>query len=137
MPMGGIPGAVGGGGTIGVSNVEMSHGFGFGGNPGAPALPTAAMGGFSPSIGLLQSVDMKSLDNYMEQQVAAMTTAGMPSTTAVAAQFANVQSQAATGAQQPSGGQTKSWIYRGFGYFINGVDEDGLGCHVCEGSLKC
>jgi len=99
MPMGGIPGAVGGGGTIGVSNVEMSHGFGFGGNPGAPALPTAAMGGFSPSIGLLQSVDMKSLDNYMEQQVAAMTTAGMPSTTAVAAQFANVQSQAATGAK--------------------------------------
>eukprot|EP00751_Fragilariopsis_kerguelensis_P009278 CAMPEP_0170789678 /NCGR_PEP_ID=MMETSP0733-20121128/19890_1 /TAXON_ID=186038 /ORGANISM="Fragilariopsis kerguelensis, Strain L26-C5" /LENGTH=645 /DNA_ID=CAMNT_0011136859 /DNA_START=55 /DNA_END=1992 /DNA_ORIENTATION=+ len=97
MPMGGIQGAVGGG-TTAVNNVEMSHGFGFGGNPGAPALPTAAMGGFSPSIGLLQSMDMKSLDNYMEQQVAAMTTAGIPSTSAVAAQFANAQSQAAMGA---------------------------------------
>ena len=81
MGMGGMPGPVVGVPTAahayhGVTS-DMTHGFGVGGNPGAPALPTNTMGSFAPSIGLLRSLDMKSLDNYMEQQVAGMSTTGM------------------------------------------------------------
>jgi hypothetical protein len=85
----GVGGCVGGGGA-GVSSGDMSNGFGFGGNPGAPALPIGAMAGFSPSLGLMQGMDMKSLDNYMEQQVAAGMAMGMPP--AAAAQMANARS---------------------------------------------
>lgn len=91
MNMGGISGAMGAmGGGAGVSSGAMSNGFGFGGNPGAPALPAGAMAGFSPSLGLMQGMDMKSLNSYMEQQAAAGMAMGMPP--AVAAQMANGQS---------------------------------------------
>jgi hypothetical protein len=96
MGMGGTSGAmsgamgVGGVGGAGASSGDMSNGFGFGGNQGAPALPTGAMAGFSPSLGLMQGMDMKSLDNYMEHQVAAGMAMGMPP--AAAAQMANAQS---------------------------------------------
>jgi len=87
LPMGGVPGGVpghvsGGVAPVAANNAEISRGFGAGGNPGAPAFPPA-MGGFSPSIGLLQNMDMKSLDNYMEQQ-ATVGAMGMPSATTAA-----------------------------------------------------
>ena len=52
---------------------EAAHrGFGAGGNPGAPALPANAyaMGAnLPPSIGVLQGINMKSLDKYMEEKM--------------------------------------------------------------------
>ena len=56
---------------------DANHGFGAGGNPGAPSLPTNTTVAFPSSIGLLQTLDMKSLDSYMEQQ-----TTGAPTFTA-------------------------------------------------------
>ena len=54
---------------------EAAHrGFGAGGNPGAPALPSTTYGmasNLSPSIGVLQGLNMKSLDQYMEQKMTA------------------------------------------------------------------
>mmetsp|Transcript_22425 Transcript_22425/g.50069 ORF Transcript_22425/g.50069 Transcript_22425/m.50069 type:complete len:595 (+) Transcript_22425:69-1853(+) len=43
-----------------------NHGFGAGGNPGAPALPAQSMG---RSMGTLNSFEMKSLENYVEHRV--------------------------------------------------------------------
>eukprot|EP00536_Pseudo-nitzschia_multiseries_P016743 jgi/Psemu1/47558/gm1.47558_g len=75
FPSIGMPGTIGGVATnfanSGVAG-DANHGFGAGGNPGAPALPTNAMGSFLPSIGMLQSLDMKSLDSYMEHPTTAM-----------------------------------------------------------------
>jgi len=76
----GIPGAMGGISTnlpnSGVTG-DANHGFGVGGNPGAPALPTNTVGSFLPSLSILQSLDMKSFDSFMELQVTGMPAMAM------------------------------------------------------------
>ena len=100
MGMGMNLGAFGGGSTG--NNLDASHGFGGGVNLGAPAMPPM-MGGFSPSIGLLQGMDMKSLDNYMEQQ--GMMLSGI-SSTAAAASLKNTVASSAKKSLLPKEGST-------------------------------
>lgn len=75
---GGLPGALAGGYANSALLGEASHGFGFCGNPGAPALPGNTMG--PPSLGFLQSLqslDMRSWEGYMEQQATGIPLSGM------------------------------------------------------------
>jgi len=64
------------GGLPGPNALLNDHrGFGAGGNPGAPALPPTAgpygMGAsMPPSLGVLQTLNMKSLDKYVEEKIA-------------------------------------------------------------------
>ncbi len=66
LGLGGLPG------SSALLNEAAHHGFGAGGNPGAPALPPNAYGmgaNLPPSIGVLQGINMKSLDKYMEEKM--------------------------------------------------------------------
>lgn len=64
LGLGGLPGP----GAL--LNDTAHRGFGAGGNPGAPALPpTATFGNLGQSIGVLQNLNMKSLDKYMEEKM--------------------------------------------------------------------
>jgi len=67
LGLGGLPGP----NTL--LNDAAHRGFGAGGNPGAPALPHVGFGmaaNLAPSIGVLQGMNMKSLDKYMDDKMA-------------------------------------------------------------------
>lgn len=64
LGLGGLPGP----NTL--LNDAAHRGFGAGGNPGAPALPQYGMGAnLAPSIGVLQGLNMKSLDQFLEDKM--------------------------------------------------------------------
>ena len=62
----GLGGLQGTGGMLSDA-ANQNHGFGAGGNLGAPANPAATM---PTSLGVLQSLSMKSLDKYLEERLA-------------------------------------------------------------------
>lgn len=67
-------GGLGNSGGLVTEALNRNHGFGTGGNMGAPALSTAV---FPSSLGILQSLSMKSLDQYLENRLAEKI-AGLP-----------------------------------------------------------
>jgi hypothetical protein len=80
LGLGGLPGP-----SALLSEAAANHGFGAGGNPGAPALPSAlglqSLGvaqsiGVPPSFGGLAGLNMKSLDNFMEERIGGARAAG-------------------------------------------------------------
>lgn len=67
LGLGGLPG------PNALLNDAAHRGFGAGGNPGAPALPHSGYGvgaNFNHSIGVLQGLNVKSLDKYLEDKMA-------------------------------------------------------------------
>jgi len=88
--------SVGLGGMAGTSSLlsdaATNHGFGAGGNPGAPALSPAAMGLPSlggPSLGVLRDLNMRSLDKFLDEKMAgrSTTTLGSQAFATTAANF--------------------------------------------------
>jgi len=80
LGLGGLPGP----GAL-LSEAAANHGFGAGGNPTAPALPSAlglqSLGvaqsiGVPPSFGGIAGLNMKSLDNFMEEKIGGARAAG-------------------------------------------------------------
>lgn len=78
-------GGLGGNGALLSEAMNQSHGFGATGNLGAPALPNTAT---PTSLAVLQSLSMKSLDNYLEKRLAEKI-AGLPPSLATPASLAS------------------------------------------------